>query len=1524
MSSGLSPLLVRQPTVSSTIVKDSRQQQKTVSVVSKDEIEGEEPRKRPGRLREKLKHQTATTRFDSSAEDDEEKGPEDPLQKDVVSRTHWKTGLQKVKIPVREESYDFFTRVTWLEDFQGAASIDQLEGSPEKSKATQKPSRRSGPKIGESKTSSIGEGKPSTSKEDQPLDNESSDSQIGLLEEAKWHISKKQPLAYIPLQTRLEHDAETLFSPSILPGNLEERTTGKTDSIILEDEGLFIGEKPTVGVINLNIMHNRLLHHNEKYWFGEEKYFLMEDNPVSNKLHHQFMQEEEKEPKQISRFVKPVPMDHFLMSHPSQEMEGNYGVLEIEVGSLVFSHHPLFSQEHILAAELTLAFNSYSHRINSQVTEVLEKKLLALRQAMSNLLQINPRGMSRRGTQSLIKAEIDHKRRLELYSQEIRVCREQFLYEAEKDRNLLANVLKLWKELKDMRAKHNYCCTSTHLNIKKKEVEDIEMAKKMWKEGLRIEMRECLKEYEKYYANQMALYKIKLEEWKKQHKERGEAKQRLKSSQKDNFRNEENLLQLTHDEALLSVLEPERPQPPPERSREKIEEDVLKSYEKTRHPPGEPQVELDLIQSSTSLSNEEQHIPYPERKRRALLGKTRIWLKVLINGHTVTQTPSTVLGNSFKAHFNYKFKVALKMWPKQLSIQVLEGSKLKQTLWATIFLQIPSNKVPISAGYEMAEFSSDTVAQQQGSSVGAGVSSSRGVIPFTTGSVTYRMQWSIDKQGQVQALKGPLPHWGGQDFHSKSFFEHGTQADMVQKWMELSHIDPNDPANSHLLHLLKHPRFFSQKNTAHFEVNSSEGDLCSDAELDADIRLRVLQLRSQQLPEFKNLRLVPAIPSQILRNTLEIYENRVSDSVKKQKEEMSIDIDQRWEKVKLMLMSVRRHFQQKYIRAKEKTLQLEDVIHEEQIPDIGTLGNPVMSLLSARRPLKPQRKERGQVRGVVGLSEDQSVKLILYIARAFHVPTRQDITTNRGLEESPRAHKDGIVHPLIEVTFQRCVRTTSAAHGPNPTWNQQLTLPFRAPNDDFSPSSLQSVTDHIYLHMFDEVIHDLLEDERLRETTIHHRIEKRWLGSLKIPFSTLYLNNKIEGTFRLESPVILLGYNRSALVPVDGFDGDSCVTHVSLYLTLEPTLPPPEPLMVHFESSEPEDILAAGTEVVHSLSARFPKRHFRTHILNLSGKLVSLNRFICPLKPPNQLISEDSVQTVQQVAWYVSLIPSLADMTLFPGVCDIWATSDQFLNMLTGDEEEHAVLLTNFFLSLGKKAFLMLGTSIPEGVTCYVLTEEENDWWAWNPSTGKHFSVRDAFSPLLAVYSLVNADNIWFNIQKYDDPPHMNFDVNNSSHWKGFYSKSLPNPGMGSVQPSCLDFAPVNLKQIDQLQNHIELILRDAVMKWRSTIRTPWNRYANEVLRKMIVGLEEGQATGNGGSPDFSLLSDIMRSHKICGVCIHQGYSTMASLVEAVYSTGVHLNQAEGTEFSLVVHLHPYPGDVISVWIYVASLQKQN
>ena len=86
--------------------------------------------------------------------------------------------------------------------------------------------------------------------------------------------------------------------------------------------------------------------------------------------------------------------------------------------------------------------------------------------------------------------------------------------------------------------------------------------------------------------------------------------------------------------------------------------------------------------------------------------------------------------------------------------------------------------------------------------------------------------------------------------------------------------------------------------------------------------------------------------------------------------------------------------------------------------------------------------------------------------------------------------------------------------------------------------------------------------------------------------------------------------------------------------------------------------------------------------------------------------------------------------------------------MLQGDEEEHAVLLCNYFLHMGKKAWIAQGTAIPEGPTSYVVTGENDGYWIWNPSTGEHYSQFDSYCPLKIVACIINQDNVSETISK--------------------------------------------------------------------------------------------------------------------------------------------------------------------------------
>lgn len=58
-----------------------------------------------------------------------------------------------------------------------------------------------------------------------------------------------------------------------------------------------------------------------------------------------------------------------------------------------------------------------------------------------------------------------------------------------------------------------------------------------------------------------------------------------------------------------------------------------------------------------------------------------------------------------------------------------------------------------------------------------------------------------------------------------------------------------------------------------FDLYGQEDFLCSEEDLQRSVRLRVLRLRTQQVPEFKGLRLVPSVESQVLKKILEVIFN---------------------------------------------------------------------------------------------------------------------------------------------------------------------------------------------------------------------------------------------------------------------------------------------------------------------------------------------------------------------------------------------------------------------------------------------------------------------------------------------------------------------------------------------------------------------------------------------------------------------------------------------------------------------------
>ncbi len=103
----------------------------------------------------------------------------------------------------------------------------------------------------------------------------------------------------------------------------------------------------------------------------------------------------------------------------------------------------------------------------------------------------------------------------------------------------------------------------------------------------------------------------------------------------------------------------------------------------------------------------------------------------------------------------------------------------------------------------------------------------------------------------------------------------------------------------------------------------------------------------------------------------------------------------------------------------------------------------------------------------------------------------------------------------------------------------------------------------------------------------------------------------------------------------------------------------------------------------------------------------------------------------------MSLIPFIDDNRLFQGMPDFYCTSQQFLDLGSGDYEEHAVLLCNYFNYIDGqqsknvdvkndgqiRSYLVMGKGIPEGLTTYVMRKHTKNSMVelWNAIKGEAY-----------------------------------------------------------------------------------------------------------------------------------------------------------------------------------------------------------
>ncbi|KAJ3340876.1 Coiled-coil and C2 domain-containing protein 2A [Gonapodya sp. JEL0774] len=594
-----------------------------------------------------------------------------------------------------------------------------------------------------------------------------------------------------------------------------------------------------------------------------------------------------------------------------------------------------------------------------------------------------------------------------------------------------------------------------------------------------------------------------------------------------------------------------------------------------------------------------------------------------------------------------------------------------------------------------------------------------------------------------------------------------------------------------------------------------------------------------------------------------------------------------------------------------------DFVREEVLPPAEPLTISLAKYVRTRRPLNPERLERAKV----AMPDTPSkCELVVQILRGFNIPVRKESNTkkssgvnNGGANATnrvmPNETQSTLVRPYVEVHFQRHRARTVACEGPNPQWNETLSLPFIPFQNEFVRENLletEALLETIYINLFDEVVVDLTVDERDKDKITHQRREKNWLGSVAVPFSFVYEQMRVDGVFPIKLPLVLLNYekNRSAareneiLIGVDG----TSETLLHLFITLEPPLARPEPLNLKFRSDESPKIL----EMCEAWKRR-----------------------------------------VRQ-SW--GLLPD---------------------NKGAGRNIE----------SWGRDSYVVVGEAVPEGRTAWVLVVDDRASDArasmigalpgsrkastvdggrnqrpvgtrlYNPVTGELFETWEAHGGLQRVSYLFNNQNVWANVQTYDDPPRMSWNLADGKSWNRMVDESqAKNKWFGTndgnrfwwaglpswkgkaefrtIQASTLSYPSTYASFPRDLEILLHRTLTAKFESWRSIRSTTrWNRLISRTLGTFLPKLETDHLSGtsSGAAGLQSEIDGLQRTagYLVRGFTLQQGWADVKSVVDAVWNTGCWEFDEEGVEFAMAVHCAGYPGGVVSVWVFVASVLRR-
>ncbi|VDP19706.1 unnamed protein product [Schistosoma margrebowiei] len=808
-------------------------------------------------------------------------------------------------------------------------------------------------------------------------------------------------------------------------------------------------------------------------------------------------------------------------------------------------------------------------------------------------------------------------------------------------------------------------------------------------------------------------------------------------------------------------------------------------------------------------------------------------------------------------------------------------------------------------------------------------------------------------------------------FQSNPLFLNDTSKDDDKQGYSTSILDPNNTMDAKLLNLIQtatgthllpnhqlqmtsYPEVLYHTRASgvnYFQLNflTECFDFCTDDDLDKSKRIRLIQLRQNHVPGFQNI-IIPTFAKQIPDEIFDSLNEKkdpddvhdvLSKGMKAYKQKRKVYL----EKIKL---EVNQHFQD--ILNKKS---LREIVIEEEIPNILFLLPFFKRLLQPKRPLRPRYEERRRIGAQY--VQNSSLELIVTIHGAYNLPNRCTKRIDQSNYRNKTDNINDLLKPFAVIKFQQNKQSTNSSEGRNPSWNTEFRFPFYLPSDN---PKLENMKDPIIINIYDQVIFNQTDSNQNESSHYIQHIEHRLIGSTEIPLSTVYLNTKISGKINLSIPLILQGYETINLVK------SSIRPMIDILMTLEPSIYPPTPLIDTFISIESLEVQTSLSKWYQKLSKHkfMTERQFKPLVMNSDCQEILMTRFLTPLNPPEEFLPGTKTgfnisESMLRLARYVSLIPYESDIASFPGLVQVWCTCDQFLSMLCGDEEEHAVLLACYFMYIFKYStmdnsdgetttiindksfnqsvnksmnsiYLCIGEAIPEGKikfvndayivlflgrTVYILTEDYISnkqitnligWRLWNPVTGQHYSVHDVNNPLRSVWGLVNSENILANIQPKQEPWEIVWDLSSRKHWLPVFNKTILMNNKDDTKSCGITHLPQTIQPEKLIYIHLEQHEVDYIkFELETVLRDALMDWRKTKVCLYICSTMPGRSIGerleknNGAYYDGlnQLLDRISNKYYIYGFPMNFSYMEPDEIIARVKSKGIH--ELIGNEF---------------------------